>query len=98
MAAWAGSNLAAEQGDARNKMIEQGGQQARIAAQNLQNAYVQKEGKAPQLVKGNPTPAPTGAFRSREELREAMRDPKFLKDPVYAKQVQDRLAASGPLE
>jgi hypothetical protein len=97
MAAWVGSNLAESEVSTLNEMLSQGGEPAKMAAQLIKTRYDQVNGRDASLIKGNVASTSKSTFGSYHELMQAMNDPRYQSDPVYQKQVADRLAVSKEL-
>lgn len=93
MAQWAKASLTAAELDAYNKAVD--GNDL-LAAENavlgLAYRYQSEMGKAPKLVGGQS--AGTSSFQSVAQLVEAMKDPRYAKDPAYRRDIEQRLAAS----
>ena len=97
MAAWVGTNLAEGEVNTLNEMLVQGGEPAKMAAQLIKTRYDQVNGREASLIQGNVSSTSKSAFQSYHELMQAMGDPRYQTDPVYQKQVADRLASSKDL-
>ena len=97
MAAWVGTNLAEGEVNTLNGMLVQGGESAKMAAQLIKTRYDQVNGREASLIQGNVSSTSKSAFQSYHELMQAMGDPRYQTDPVYQKQVADRLASSKDL-
>jgi hypothetical protein len=97
MAAWAGGNLAEGEVNTLNEMLGQGGESAKMATQMIKSRYDQVHGKEASLIQGNASTTSRSSFQSYHELMQAMNDPRYHSDPVYQKQVADRLAVSKEL-
>lgn len=67
-----------------------------MAVNQLQSSYEKANGTGSRLLQPSQnTPAPgVERFESRAQVTEAMRDPRYKKDPGYRAQVQRRLANS----
>lgn len=97
MAAWAGTNLGEGEVNTLNEMLVQGGESAKMATQLIKTRYDQVHGKEASLIQGNVASTSKSTFGSYHELMQAMGDPRYQSDPVYQKQVADRLAISKDL-
>ena len=97
MAAWVGTNLAEGEVNTLNEMLVQGGESAKMAAQLIKTRYDQVNGREASLIQGNVSSTSQSTFQSYHELMQAMGDPRYQTDPVYQKQVADRLASSKDL-
>ena len=82
--------------NAFNKVIDTGDlTQIRIAIEGFRSQMESKFGTSNRTVMGNgrPTPAVQG-FTSRDEMVKAMSDPRYLRDPAYTKEVQNKTIRS----
>ena len=69
-----------------------------FAIKSLASRWGGAEPKAAPLLQGNTGSInASGAFRSLAQVTEAMRDPRYTKDPAYRKDVEARLANSNVL-
>ena len=96
MAEWAGENLADGDLDAFNAIVEgRSLEQARVAVKGLYAQFQAAGGTGPSLVQGS-TSGDGGVkpFGSSAQVTEAMRDPRYAKDPAYREQVEKRMAVS----
>lgn len=97
MAKWAGENLADDELDAFNTIVESGTtSQATVAVKGLYAQYKALGGGEPSLEKGGTSAADAGAkpYGSAAEVTRAMRDPKYAEDAGYRKMVEQRLAVT----
>ena len=96
MSEWASENLADNELDAFNSIVESSTvDQATVAVKGLYSQFLAAGGKGPSLVQGSTT-GDSGAkpFGSAAQLTEAMRDKRYSNDPAYREQVERRLANS----
>ena len=96
MSEWAGENLADEDLQAYNDIVERGTvEQARVAVKGMYAQFLSQGGKAPNLAQGS-TSGEGGAkaFGSAAAMVEAMQDPRYKNDPAYRGQVEKRIAVS----
>ncbi len=94
---WANANLSAVDKAAYDAVIKTGNPAAAaFAIQGLQARHVAAVGKEPALVSASAAPVTSGIapFESAAQMTEAMRDPKYAKDPAYRKSVEQRIAVS----
>jgi hypothetical protein len=92
---WARGNLNAEELEAYNREVNSGDYyRARNALQSLYFAYQDTEGYEPQLMGGKLSGNSSDVFRSSQEVMAAMNDPRYLQDPAYTQDVQDKLIRS----
>ena len=97
MAKWAGENLADDELDAFNTIVESGTtSQATVAVKGLYAQYKALGGGEPSLEKGGTSAADAGAkpYGSAAEVTRAMRDPKYAEDAGYRKMVEKPLAVT----
>lgn len=97
MAKWAGENLADDELDAFNTIVESGTtSQANVAVKGLYAQYKALGGGEPSLEKGGTSAADAGAkpYASAAEVTRAMRDPKYAEDAGYRKLVEQRLSVT----
>lgn len=94
MSEWAVANLSQAELEAYNSAVDSGDYETvKAAVMGLAFKYQRDNGKAPTLVGGG---QPTGGagFASLAQLTEAMKDPRYEKDPAYRAEVQEKLARS----
>lgn len=91
---WAQTALPRAQLEAYERAVEQGPEEAKFAVQALCAAHQRATGEAPRLTRGEAAAPAGGAFASAAEVSEAIRDPRYKKDPAYRAQVAARLAKS----
>lgn len=90
---WASQNLPENEIDAYNATMDRmNPNEIRLAVQGL-NARYRSEAE-PNLVQGTTGAVSGGKFESNAELTEAMRDPRYAKDPAYRQEVSAKLARS----
>ena len=98
MANWAADNLADADIDAFNDIVESGTlEQARVATKGLYAQFVSSGGQPPKLEQGSTVGLDVQPFGSAAMVTEAMRDPRYQKDPHFRDQVAKRLAVSDVL-
>lgn len=92
MAAWAGKNLSDAELDAFNASLDN----PALAQNAVIGLYTRYSQAAPsegtKLAPTNGTTASSDVFASRDELTHAMSDPRYRTDPVYQKQVVEKLS------
>lgn len=95
MAEWAADNLAQEELDAYNEVVENGTvEQAKMAVRGLFSQFRSSGGKAPTLIQGATTGSGVKPFGSAAQVTEAMRDSRYKNDPAYRQTVEQRLAVT----
>jgi hypothetical protein len=99
MVDWAADNIPAEEVDAFNSIIESGNMNSiRMAVAGLKARYEQTNGSTGnRLIQGEVRGPSGGAFESIAQIVEAMRDPRYAKDPAYRSSVEQRVALSNAL-
>lgn len=92
---WARDNLNQEELEAYNREVNSGDYyRARNALQSLYYAYQDNNGYEPNLIGGKLSANSSDVFRSSQEVMAAMSDPRYLQDPAYTQDVQDKLIRS----
>ena len=96
MIEWAKENLSEEEVTSYDRTMDSGDLNSAImAARGLSARFTQATGSNPSLLKGTAPPTKGGnPFRSWNQVSEAMRDPRYSKDPAFRQEIQDRLAIS----
>ena len=91
---WAGENFSEAEIDAYDAVIESGNMpQINLALQALYYRYTDAMGQDGELLQGKPA-ASQSAFRSQQELIQAMNDPRYDNDPAYRQDVLSKLDRS----
>ncbi len=92
---WAKDNLNRDELEAYNREVNSGDYyRARNALQSLYFAYQDSEGFETELIGGKLSGNSSDVFRSSQEVMAAMSDPRYLSDPAYTQDVQDKLIRS----
>ena len=95
---WAKENLEAGELEAYNREVNSGDYyRARNALQSLYYAFQENSGYEPELIGGKLSASSSDVFRSSQEVMVAMNDPRYLNDPAYTQDVQDKLIRSDVL-
>lgn len=95
MAEWAKANLSPQDITAFNKAVNsQDVAQIKLAVSGLYSRFVQSNPTPPNLVFGNGPVTGVQGFRSTEEVRMAMSDPRYAADEAYRNDVIRKLAVS----
>lgn len=100
MLTWATENLTEDEIDSFNNMVVSGEYEQKMAIESVFNRYKNSAPAPTQpLIQGDTsnTIPNSGAFQSRAQVVEAMKDPRYKKDPAYRQQVYDRLNNSNAL-
>ena len=95
---WAKENLEAGELEAYNREVNSGDYyRARNALQSLYYAFQENSGYEPELIGGKLSANSSDVFRSSQEVMAAMSDPRYLNDPAYTEDVQNKLIRSDVL-
>ena len=95
MIQWAGDNLAPEEIEGFNQIINSQPMAAvKMAVTGLHARYTAVEGREPKLIGGRASKGNTDKFESTAQLVEAMSDPRYSKDPAYQRKIQEKLGRS----
>jgi hypothetical protein len=95
---WARDNLDEQEIEAYNKAVNSGDYySARNALQSMTFAYQNAMGTEPDLIGGKLSASTTDVFRSAQEVEVAMNDPRYLVDPAYTNDVQEKVYRSDVL-
>jgi hypothetical protein len=95
---WARENLDVAELEAYNREVNSGDYyRARNALQSLYYAFQENSGYEPELIGGKLSGSSSDVFRSSQEVMAAMSDPRYLQDPAYTQDVQDKLIRSDVL-
>ena len=95
MIQWAGDNLAPEEIEGFNQIINSQPMAAvKMAATGLHARYSAVEGREPKLIGGRASKGSSDKFESTAQLVEAMSDPRYSKDPAYQRKIQEKLGRS----
>jgi vacuolar-type H+-ATPase subunit I/STV1 len=93
MIAWAKANMSKAEIDAYNRAVESNDLTVvENAILGLAYRYQQEVGRDPKLLGGGN--AAGAGFQSVAQLIEAMKDPRYEKDPAYRRDIEQRLARS----
>ena len=91
---WAQDNFTEAEINAYDSVIESGDMaQINLALQALYYRYTDSMGQDGNLIQGKPAAAES-AFRSQQELIQAMNDPRYDNDPAYRQDVLNKLDRS----
>lgn len=94
---WAAVNVPKDELQAYNAVVDTGDKaQIKLAVAGMKARYEAANGSEPKLLNGSTqgSGGSVNAFRSNAELVEAMRDPRYAKDPAYRADVENRLRHS----
>ena len=96
MVEWAKANLSKAEIEAYNRAVESNDLTVvENAVLSLAYRYQREVGRDPKLLGGGN--ASGSGFQSVAQLIEAMKDPRYEKDPAYRREVEQRLARSNIL-
>ena len=94
MIAWASQNLSPAEIAAYDNAVDSGDMDViKLAVEGLKARFERSVGSEPRLLSGGVTNSSEG-FRSVEEMKTAMRDPRYRTDPAYRSDVERRVASS----
>ena len=94
LTSWAADNLSEAEINTYDSMIESGDMgQISFALQALYFRYTEAMGQDGNMLQGKPAAA-QAAYRSQQELIQAMNDPRYETDPAYRQDVLDKLDRS----
>lgn len=95
---WAKANMKPAEIDAFNKAVEGNDVNAiQFAVSGLKARYEAVNGTDPKLVGGGNSPTTGDVYESWAQVKEAMRDPRYAKDPAYRSKVEQKLGRSNPI-
>lgn len=99
MVQWAGQSLDPSETELYDSVMNSGDPAACFfAVQALAYRWSEAQGwQGSDFLTGNASPAPQNAFRSQQEVVQAMSDPRYDTDPAYRQDVMDRLERSNDL-
>lgn len=98
MAQWAAANMSPQELTAYNKAVDsRDPSTVRSAVMGLAFKYQKAVGTEPKLMSNTGNGQASGGFASIAQLTEAMRDPRYDKDPAYRREVEQKLARSNIL-
>ena len=94
LTSWAADNMTEAEIDTYDSMIESGDMgQISFALQALYFRYTEAMGQDGDMLQGKPAAA-QAAYRSQQELIQAMNDPRYESDPAYRQDVLNKLDRS----
>lgn len=90
---WAETGLTEAEKRVYNEAVASGNTDgAKLLMRGINEKYLAARGKDPKLVKGEGVPAGTPeGFESAAQMVEAMRDPRYAKDPAYRAKVEQKV-------
>lgn len=95
MVAWAKVNMTPAEQDAYNAAVgSRNLAHAKLAVAGLKAKFTADQGSEPNLLGGKTTAQPADVFESVAQVTEAMKDPRYQKDPAYRAAVQRKLGRS----
>lgn len=95
MLQWAGQNLSREEIEAFNSTLEDGNLfEIKMAVRGLKAAYTEAVGTPPKQLIGGYSSGNVDIFESWAQVTEAMKDPRYDKDPAYRAAIQAKLGRS----
>ena len=98
MAQWAANSMTPKELENYNNSVNSRDPATiRSAVMSLAYQYERAVGRDPKLITGNKASNSSNSFGSVAQLTEAMKDPRYEKDPAYRREVEQRLANSNIL-
>lgn len=98
MVQWAAANMSASEQAAFNQTVGSNDpDQVKFAVSGLKSRYEAVNGSSPSLTGGEGSTPGAEVFESWAQVKEAMRDPRYSKDPAYRGQVEQKLGRSNPV-
>lgn len=95
MSTWAGKSLTPGQLNAYNAAIDSGNvDQMKLAVAGVKARFEAANGVEPSLLGGAGGGSSGDAYRSTEEMKADMRDPRYAKDPAFRADVAAKLSRS----
>jgi len=98
MTQWATANMSEAEIDAYNSAVNSNNPDViKLAVNGLKGRYQAANGSEPNLIGGDLGETSGGSYESWAQVTQAMRDPRYAKDPAYRRQVEQTLAKSNPI-
>lgn len=98
MTQWAATNMSKAELVAFNQTVESSNaDQVKFAVSGLKARYEAVNGSSPNLMGGEGSTLGSEQFESWAQVKEAMKDPRYSKDPAYRGQVEQKLGRSNPV-
>lgn len=98
MTQWATANMSDAEIDAYNRAVNSNNPDViKLAVNGLKGLYQAANGSEPNLIGGDQGEASGSVYESWAQVTQAMRDPRYSKDPAYRRQVEQMLARSNPI-
>lgn len=95
MSDWARSNLSADELQNYNTQVNSPNKETRdIAVRGLWAKFAADSGGGRELVHGKNSDSTVGGYKSRQQMIEAMKDPRYINDPAYRAEVESKVASS----
>ena len=91
---WARDNMAANELEVYNQMVATGTDNAKMAVEWMMSKREAAGDVEPNLVSGKAQAASKDEFRSTAQVVAAMKDPRYVKDAAYTKDVEHKLGRS----
>lgn len=89
---WAAKNLSQEEIGSINAVRDTN--IMKIVLKDLRERMEEKEGKLPNYTQGQASPPQGDYFESKAQMIEAVKDPRYAKDPAYREKVAKKVRAS----
>lgn len=98
MTQWAAVNMSASEQAAFNQTVSSSNaDQVKFAVSGLKARYEAVNGSDPSLMGGEGSNIGAEVFESWAQVKDAMKDPRYAKDPAYRGQVEQKLGRSSPV-
>ena len=95
MSNWAADNMNDAEKTAYNAAVNSKDiETAKLAVVGLKAKFEAVNGSEPNLVQGKATPMGVDGYQSWQQVTEAMKDPRYAKDPAYQNMVKNKLSKS----
>ena len=95
MSKWASTALTDDEQEVFNNTVESGDTKAALMAiRGLYARYTSDGGRSVNLYQGDTVGAGVSPFNSAAQVTEAMKDPRYAKDPAYRAHIEKRLSIS----
>ena len=95
MSEWAKANLSAEDLASYNTAVNSTNQSTReIAIRGLWGKYSADAGGGKDLIHGKASDSTVGGYKSRQQMIDAMKDPRYINDPAYRAEVEAKVVAA----
>ena len=95
MSDWAKANLTADELQSYNTSVNSSNKNTReIAIRGLWAKFSADSGDGKPLVHGKSSDGQVGGYKSRQQMIDAMKDPRYINDPAYRAEVEAKVVAA----